>query len=305
MVVYEDVILDERVFLAGANGSNMRQNDRTINQGGYVSVNAVRDVTLRQFQLGVKPMEVDLWQEIEGVYEITDSGVFGFLVKDPKDQVVDTAEGAFQGYMSGVEFGVPGFGNGTPTYGFRKIYKARSSTRTKARALTRLNGTPSMYRGGTPLVEGASAGNVSVSAGPSYITFAADASRSVSAVTVGVTTQITLSSAITGFVVNGRLWLQDLTGADAALLNNMSHQITVIAGAAYTIATNTAGKTITAAGTGKKYPQPDEALTWTGEFYVPVQFAEDSIDWDLVRPGAFGDRLVSAPAVTLVEIREA
>ncbi|MCY1379391.1 hypothetical protein D9M69_671060 [compost metagenome] len=114
-----------------------------------------------------------------------------------------------------------------------------------------------------------------------------------------------MASAIAGFVVGGRLWLQDLLGADSVLLNNRSHEITNIAGSVYTLATNTAGKTITAGGTGKKYPQPDETLTWSGGFYVPVQFANDAMDWDLARPGKYAERLIDGPTVPLIEIREA
>lgn len=307
VTVLDDVILDDCVFLAGgAGGSQTRKNDRSQNQAGYATVNAVRDVTLRQYQLGVKPMSVDEWAEVEGVYEITDAGCFAFLIRDPKDRTFTFANGGLQGYMNGVEFGVPGFGNGTPTYGFRKFYQAKSSSRLRARPFTRLDGTPVLKRGGVTVVYGAAAGNAAIGAGPSYVTFVADASRAVTGVTVGATTQVNIGTAITGLIVNGRLWLQDLGGADAAILNNMSHLITGISGSTYTLATNTAGKTVTfASATGKKYPQPDEALTAQGSFFVPVQFAEDNIDWSLVLAGSFENRLVDAPSVMLIEIREA
>lgn len=305
IIVLSDVIVPECVVMAGATGRQTRQNERTTTPGGFASANVVRDVTMREYTLGIMPMEIELWAEIEGLYEVTDAGAFGMLIKDPKDSVVTAAQGALQGYMTGVEFGTPGFGNGTPLYGFRQLKKAASSTRTKARIVTRLNGTPALTRGGTPVVIGVGAGNVALSAGPVYATFVADATRTVTAVTVGTTTDVTLSSAIAGFVVGGRLWLQDLTGADADLLNDKSHEITNIAGAVYTLATNTAGKTITAAGQGHKYPQPDEALAWAGAFYVPVQFADDNMDWDLVKPGDMDDRLVAGPSIQLREIREA
>lgn len=305
IVVYDDVILDECVFLAGATGAQTRLNDRSFNQGGYATVNAVRDVTLRQFNFGAKPMSINFWNEVEGCYEVTDAGTYGFLVKDPKDQDIGVL-GALQGYMLGAEFGSPRFGNGGPLYGVRKGYKALSSSRIKYRPITRPNGTWSVTRGGSPVTVGVAAGNIAFSAGPTFITFVADASRSVSSVAVGAATSVTLASAIPGLVIGGRLWLDTLSGADAALLNNQSHQISNIVGAVYTLATNTAGKTITAgSGQGRKYPQPDEALAVTGSFYVPVQFATDNLDWDIVRPGPFGSRLVQGPAVGLVEIREA
>lgn len=303
--VLADVIMDECVFLASAGGKQMRKNTRSMNIGGFASVNADNDWTQRQFLLAAKPQDVEAWAEVEGVFEVTDGGTYGFLIKDPKDQFVDSSTGGFQGYMLGVEFGSPGFGNGTPDYRLAKLYQAKSSTRVKPRVITRPAGTPTLTRGGTPVVAGASPGDVSISDAPVSITFVADASQSVSAVSVGATTDVTLSTAISGFVIGGRLWLQDLTGADADLLNNQSHEITNIAGAVYTLATNTAGKTITAAGTGKKYPQPDEALAWVGSFYVPVQFATDDLDWDIALGGDFERRLVQGMAVTLIEVREA
>lgn len=50
---------------------------------------------------------------------------------------------------------------------------------------------------------------------------------------------------------------------------------------------------------------PDaEVLTWTGSFYVPVHFVDDSIDWELVTGGAAGARFLAGPSVLLQEIRE-
>ena len=309
VVVYEDVIVPSSVLLAGVTGSNSRQNDRTRNQGGYANVNAVRDVTMRSWQIGVAPMLVSAVQDVLGIWEVTDAGAFGMLLQDPIDSVVTAAQGALQGYMAGVEYGTVGFGNGGPLYGLRKLYTARGSTRKTARALTRPLGTPALLRGGSPVTIGAAAGNAGLSAAPVYVTFVADASRSVTNVTVGATTQITLASAIPGLVIGGKLWLDTLSGADAALLNSLSHTITNISGGGlniYTLSTDTAGKTITAgSGQGRKYPQPDEALAWSGDFYVPVQFRDDTLEWDLAIAGGRDARMVTVPSTYLDEIREA
>lgn len=45
-------------------------------------------------------------------------------------------------------------------------------------------------------------------------------------------------------------------------------------------------------------------LGWSGEFYVPVHFTQDEIDWDLVAPGLYEARYVAAPTIPLAEIRE-
>lgn len=305
IVVYSDVIVPYSVLRNGAAGKLTRQNERTVNQGGFATANVIRDVTMRQYTLGVKPMLLEDWERVQGAYEVTDAGAYGMLLEDPTDSRVTAADGALLGFMSGVEAGIVGRGNGGPLYGLQKLYTAFTSTRMRARPVTRPKGTPSILRGGTPVIVGAGPGNISLSAGPVYVTFVPDATRTVSAVTVGASTQVTLSSAIAGLVNGGRLWLQGLTGADAALLNDKSHEITGIGGTVYTLATNTAGKTITAAGQGLKYPQPDETLTWSGEFYVPVQFADDDMDWDFLLHGDYERRLIAGPNVPLIEIREA
>lgn len=305
ITINADMVMPESVLLANVTGTRMRQNTRTINIGGYANVNVDRDTTLRRYQIATQPLLKQLASAVIGIYESTDAGGSGFLISDPVDSSVSPTEGAFQGYAAGVESGVVGFGNGTPLYGFRKVYAAYGSSMKRAMAVTRLRGAPLMLRGGSPIVVGAAPGNASLSAGPTYITFVADASQNVTAIAVGATTQVTLASAIAGFVVGGQLWLQDLAGAHASLLNNLSHQITNIAGNVYTLATNTAGKTITAAGTGKKYPQPDEALTWSGHYYVPVHFRDDDLEWELLAGGPPSMRMVSFTACYLDEVKEA
>ena len=45
-------------------------------------------------------------------------------------------------------------------------------------------------------------------------------------------------------------------------------------------------------------------LSWTGGFYVPVHFMQDSIDFDLVVSGPVDGRYIAGPTVVLQEIRE-
>lgn len=308
ITVYTDLVLPDEVVGAGVVGAQSRQNDRGRNIGGFDSINVLRDLTLRYYQIGIVPMETALWRVIEAIFEDTDAGAFGFLMTDPKDARVRAGEGALMGYMSGVQSGVSGYGNGCPTYALQKRYPSPGNSRVRLRDILRPNGAPAITRGGSPVAIGAGAGNVSLSAGPVYVTFVPDATRTVSSVTAGATTQVVLSSAISGLVAStGKLWLQDLAGADAALLNGKAHTITAIAGATYTLATNTAGKTITTgSGQGHKYPQPDEVLAWTGAFYVPVHFRDDELDWEMVATDSNEDyRLVRGPAIWLDEVREA
>lgn len=45
-------------------------------------------------------------------------------------------------------------------------------------------------------------------------------------------------------------------------------------------------------------------IGWTGNFYVPVHFMDDAIDWDLVKAGTDEGRLMAGPNVILMEVRE-
>lgn len=206
IVVYPDVIVPRNIILAGLTGNLSRKNDRSANQGGYATVNAVRDVSLRQYTLGVKAMKLAQWQQLIAIYEVTDAGAFGMLIEDPADMRASVTEG-----MVHEDDGV---------YRLWKRYTAPGGTRARDRMITRprLEGL-SLYRDGVLMASG------------------------------------------------------------------------------YTVSTETGIVTIAAPG--------DDTFTWAGTFYVPVQFADDEIEWDLVRPGGEMDRLIMGPNVRLVEVREA
>lgn len=45
-------------------------------------------------------------------------------------------------------------------------------------------------------------------------------------------------------------------------------------------------------------------LTWSGGFHVPVHFASDDLDWDLLASGPADSRLIAGRSVVLQEVRE-
>lgn len=45
-------------------------------------------------------------------------------------------------------------------------------------------------------------------------------------------------------------------------------------------------------------------VTWEGAFYVPVHFANDDIDWELMVAGPADNRFLAGPSVVLDEVRE-
>ena len=208
ITIYSDVIMSNSVMAAGVRGKNMRRNTRSMSFSGLPSVNVDWARTQRQFEVGFVPMLPTAWAALEGLFEVTDAGAYGFLMQDPKDASATHATGAATGITS-------------TTFQLQKTYTSVGGTRTKARKISR------------PLA--------------------------------------------TGFVVN---------------VNSV-----LLAPANYTLNTVTGVLTIPSAPAAN-------LVTWLGSFYVPVHFANDAIDWDLVLSGPESTRLMAGPSVVLMEVPE-
>lgn len=311
IVVFSDVILPESVIGAGLRGKNMRKNTRAMTQSGYTNTNVVWERTLRQYDIGFVGMPVSTWQTIEGIHEATDAGAYGFLMQDPKDQRVLSTEGRLQPYLPDVpqEVGNIGFGYGVPSYRLTKKYTSIGSTRTRNRYITRPKSAAVVTRNGAPVAPGAGAGQVAIDYlnGTGLVTFVADASQAVAGLTLGATTVVTFANntgLIAALAPGNRLYLDGCLGTTGAVLNKKSHLITAEAGNTFTIATSTTGLTYTGAGIGYKYAQETEPLAWSGDFYVPVHFLADDLDWELLLGGAADQRLVAGVSIMLMEVRE-
>jgi uncharacterized protein (TIGR02217 family) len=302
--VLNDVILPESILLAGVRGRNSRMNQRATNQAGFMQTNIVWQSTLRRYEVGVAPMLPEDWAELQGLHEVTEGGAYGFLMLDPKDRVASSTEGKLRGYTT-VDLGTAGVGYGLPSYRLWKRYTSVGSSRTKDRRISRPKSTITVYRGGSPVTVGVAAGNIAINYDTGTITFVADESQAMSSISVGATTVLNFASG-TGVVashdIGDRIYLTDVAGTAASTLNGTSHAITAKGATSLTISTVTTGLTATG-GNAHKYPQADEALTWAGTFYVPVQFETDDLEWDLVRAGPADTRLIGTSA-TLVEVRE-
>lgn len=306
ITVFNDVIMPSTVLAAGVRGKNQRNNTRTLaaNGNGQININWAR--TLRQYELGIVPMSVATWQTIEGLHEVTEGGAYGFLLPDPKDQTASNTQGLLYPFNSTL-LGTNGLGYGVPQYKLHKRYTSAGSSRTKDRAITRPRATPIIRRGGVAVTHGASPGNLAINYDTGTVTFVADSSSTVTAVAVGATTNVTLTAALAGVAVGERLYLSGLTGTVASTLNGLSFAITAITGGGlniYTLTVATTGLAWTSGGSGFAYPQSTETLDWAGDFYVPVHFASDVIDWELVAGGPAAARLLAGPSVVLNEVRE-
>lgn len=305
ITVLPDIIIPSSVIAAGVRGKNMRNNTRVSTYNGEQQVNVNWTRTIRQYELGVVPMQIAQWQQIEALYEVTDGGAYGMLMRDPKDDTVDASVGKLFPRTNSVNVGAAGVGYGVPTYNLMKRYGVTGTSRFKDRKITRPLGIPVIYKNSVPLTLGTADGQFTFNSATGVVTINSTGSSVGVAAIAGASTVITFSSSafVALFAVGDRLWLQSVVGTSAAVLNEKSHLITNISGSDITIAVNTTGLTIEA-GFGSYYPQPDDSLTWAGQFYVPVHFLDDAIDWDLALGGDYDNRLVAGPQVVLEEVRE-
>ena len=305
LTVFPDVVLNSSIVAAGIRGKNMRSNIRVSTSSGEMQINVRWARTLRQYELGVVPLTIEQWAQIEALHEVTEGGAYGFLMQDPKDRVVATGEGFLQSYSGGLLLGSVGHGYGVPTYRLIKRYSISGTSRSKDRLITRPQATPSLLKNGLALASGSGPGQFSINADTGVVTIREDASAYLASASVRTPTLLDFGTGTFAslFSVGGRVWLQGVVGTASAVLADKSHEVLSVSGNTLTINTATTGLTLTSA-LAMRYAQPSDALTWSGQFYVPVHFMEDEIDWDLARPGDMQDRLIAGPSVVLQEIRE-
>lgn len=299
--VLTDVILPESVVRAWVQGKNVRNNLRTMTYNGYAAVNVNWTKTLRQYEIGIAPMYLDVWQTIEGLHEATEGGAYGFLMLDPKDQTAINSEGELYPFTTTL-VGTSGQGYGVPVYKLFKKYTGVGGSRIKRRQITRPKATTlTIKRAGNTVTP-------AVNYDTGTVTFDADATQSILSHTVGVKHVLTFSTdngIIAQISAGQRLYVTGVSGTAATTLNNLSHLVDSVdvGNKTITLTVTTTGLNATG-GTAKKYPQASETLTWAGTFYIPVHFLEDSIEWELLKPGSLGDRIISGVQIILQEIRE-
>lgn len=201
----------------------------------------------------------------------------GFRVRDWNDYTATSALVSEMGTSMMGRLGTNAFGTGTPIYQLTKYYSI-----TGALEEYRTIRKPSLvlvYRDGVPQTVGSGAGNYSVDLTTGLVSFFPDASASASSITVGASTTVVLPTNPGTLSVGQKLYLLNFGGADQALVNGLAHFILSVSGTGpftFVLSTNTAGKTITlGSGTGRRYAQATEALSWAGEFDVPVRFDGD------------------------------
>ena len=262
-----------------------------INRAGYEQRNQVWSNPLRKYSVQNGLREIKNVLATKAFFRAVGGRTNGFRVKDTFDYTVATTEGVL---------GTTGLGTGYPTYQLFKNYVSGAVT-SQGKVTKPVVGTVAVQRNAVIVTAGNAAGNYALDTTTGIVSFVADAQSTVANITVGATTLIRFTGNIAGLTSNvgsNLLYIAGMTGANAATLNGLAHTITNVSGANITISTNTANMTINISGSGYKYPQAADVLTWSGEYDIPVRF-----DADWLQIGLDPGGLLNWNSVTLQELR--
>jgi uncharacterized protein (TIGR02217 family) len=186
-----------------------------------------------------------------------------FLWKDWADYNVLAGEGIMN---------LDGVGSGGPTAQLYKQYVTVVATEFR-RITNPVSGSLILYSNAVALVAGVGAGNYSINLTTGLVTFVPTSSKVITGITQGANGQVTTSTAH-GFLTGQKIYHSAIAGMTQ--LNGVIATITNVDATHYNLNINTTGYTAySGGGTAAFYPQPGDALTWTGEFDVPARFGTD------------------------------
>lgn len=239
-----------------------------------------------RFEVGQRSKNAADTATLDAFFRVVKGRAYGFRIKDWTDYTCTTAQGVL------TPLATPG------TYQLGKVYTQGALTETRL-IQKPVAGTVACYDNGVLISSG-----LSLDTTTGIVTLTASATQGITNVALGATTTVTLASALSGITTGGTIAFSGIGGTAGAVLNGKTWTVAGVSGAAYTINVNTTGLTVVSAGTAYKYPQPSEALTWSGQFDVPVRFDVDEMKKQIMdRNGAAGDLLVDWGSIPIIEIR--
>ncbi len=223
----------------------------------------------------------------------------GFRVQDATDFKVTVSNGRLGATGQTGTFTLAAIGNGTPTYQLGKRY-SNAAGNDDRETNKPVSGTVTVYRNASPVTIGAGAGEISIDYTTGIVTFVANDSEAITGHTPGASHVFTTAADIPGLAIGEKVYITGVTGTAAATLNSLAHTISNKTGAGpftWTLSTATTGLTASG-GTAFEYPQATDALTWAGEFDVPMRLASDEM---LARIVTYG--IYEWTSIRLIEIR--
>lgn len=211
----------------------------------------------------------------------------GFRIKDWSDYLVTTANGLLGA----------GVGTGNPTYQLNRVYTTGSLS--ESRVIKKpVTSTIKIFKAA---VEQTLTTHYTLDSTTGIVTFVATSSKSITGITQANPGVVTATAH--GFTNGQDVYISGVGGMTQ--VNNLT--FTVAGATANTFQLSgvdtTSYTAYTSGGTAALYPQSGDALTWSGEFDIPVRFDTDEMRYSIVSKHA-DDLVMSWQGVPVIETRE-
>lgn len=292
MAFLETPRFPDRIAYTTAGGPNFSTDVVQITSGAEVR-NANWSTELMKYDVAHTAKTQAELDELQAFFRSRRGRAEGFRFKDFADYAMTTANG---------RLGTAAVGTGYPTYQLYKRYTTGAVTHDR-KIVKPVSGT--VYRNAGAVAAGSGAGEIALATATGIVTFVSDSTQTITAITPGASTTITIAAAQTPLVAGDKVYISGVGGTIGAALNGIAHTISSKAGSGsltFTISTNTTGLVWTSGGSVYAYPQADDALTFAGEFDVPVRFDVDAFSAAIIG-GTAANRIYSLDSLPLVELR--
>ena len=236
-------------------------------------------------------------QTLRNFFRVCKGQAYGFRMRDWTDYA-DEGNGVMGLPLASLAAGAAptGYGSGVPVYQLYKQYVAAPLSDYRAIQKPYPSGVIVLRNGVQPPTSGAGGATLDTTTG--LVTFNADSSAGIYTASAASQCVLSLTAIPAGAAVGKYLYVSGLSGTIGAALNNAAWQIAVVSGSNITLNVSTTGLTGGLSGEAYMYPQPTDAMTWTGLFDTPCRFATDAFEPQFDQSG-----LYSFQTLKIVEIR--
>lgn len=276
-----DAFVEERLDVGidyGAVGGPGFSTDVVVFGSGYEHRNANWDNARGKWELGDRTLLKADMEALQAFFRARRGKSVAFRYRDWNDWQAQ---------------GEPLSPDGGPTVQLVKTYANAGQSEVR-RIKKPVSGTVSMTKNGSDYTP------ASIDTTTGTVTLATEASASISDVTAAAPAVVTATG--NGYSIGDVIYI---TGTGLSEIDDQAWTITVLDADTFELdGSDTSGTNGSSSGTADKFVQPDDTLTWSGEFDVPARFDTDEFRarFDAYDPDS-GDAAYYLATLPLVEVR--
>lgn len=265
MADFAEIRFENGVVTRGMSGGPMFSTTVISVNSGFEQRNINWDQARGEWQVGNRLVKKSELQNLLAFFRARQGKAQGFRIRDWSD---------YDDFGSGL-LGTGTAVNGTSVYQMIKRYSSLSDVYDR-KIKKPVSGTIKVFKNGVQQTEGSSFGNVSIDYTNGLVTFIDKVSGPISGITKATQAVVTASNT---FAIGDVVYFDGIAGMTQ--MNGQAGTVVSSGPTSFTVNINSTGYGTYTASSGKatkRYLAGGEALTWTGEFDVPVRFNTDKFD---------------------------